>query len=117
MTVPERSYLFIDDIIEAMGSIVEYLNGLTYEEFSNDRMRIDAVLRNVQIIGEAAKNTPDEIKERYPNVPWRRMVGLRNIVVHSYFGIDLETIWTIGKENIPDTMDLMVQIQKEINKH
>lgn len=111
-----RSELFLEDLIESMEIVMEYLDGLTYEEFENDRMRIDAVLRNIQIIGEAARNIPDDIREKNPGVPWGRIVGLRNIVVHAYFGVDLEIIWKIGKENIPETKPMIVRILKDLDE-
>jgi uncharacterized protein with HEPN domain len=110
----DRSKLYVTDLLESMDNVIEYLDGLTYAEFSNDKMRVDAVLRNIQIMGEAARNISDEIKEMYPEVPWRRIIGLRNIVVHAYFGVDLETIWKIGKENIPDTRPLIWKIMEEM---
>jgi len=77
---------------------------------------MDAVLRNIQIMGEAARNISDEIKEEYPEIPWRKIIGLRNIVVHAYFGVDLGTIWEIGTLNIPQTRPLIVEMRREIQK-
>ena len=64
-------------------------------------MIVDAVVRNFEIIGEASKNIPEKIRNKYPSVPWRKMIGLRNLISHEYFGIDYEMIWTIAKESLP----------------
>ncbi len=68
---------------------------MTYEDFENDERTVDAVIRNLEIIGEAARNIPDEFRNKYSDIPWRRIVGLRNVVIHEYFGVDLENIWEI----------------------
>ena len=85
----KRNYrLFVEDILESMNRIEEYIKNISIEEFKNSNIIFDAVIRNLEIIGEAAKNIPDEIKEQYEFVPWPRMAGLRNILIHEYFGID-----------------------------
>ena len=78
---------------------------------------MDAVIRNLEIIGEAAKNIPMRIRDKYPEVPWKRMIGLRNIVVHEYFGIDTHIIWRIAIYNIPETKPSILSMYKnEIQK-
>ena len=77
-------------------------------------MVIDAVIRNLEIIGEAIKNIPDDVKEKYPSVPWKRMVGLRNIITHAYFGIDLENIWKIITQNISEVKPDIIKILDEL---
>jgi uncharacterized protein with HEPN domain len=115
----DRSELYLKDLLDSMDQVMAYLEGMTFDEFEKDKMRIDAVLRNIQIIGEAARNISEEIKENYPDIPWRRMIGLRNIVVHAYFGVDLEMIWRISTVNIPQTqpqLEKVVEFFKEINE-
>ncbi len=87
---------------------------MTYEDFTKDNLVKDAVLRNLEVIGEAAKNIPDEIREEYSNVPWKRIIGLKNIVIHEYFGVDFENIWKIITENIPETKPYIEQILKKL---
>ncbi|HRN25618.1 MAG: DUF86 domain-containing protein [Ignavibacteriaceae bacterium] len=84
-----------------MNRIAEYLEGLDLNLFCNDTKTVDAVIRNFEIIGEAAKNLPDEIKIKYPEVPRKEMYYLRNKVSHEYFGIDYEVIWDISKNHLP----------------
>lgn len=74
---------------------------------------VDAVVRNFEIIGEASKKIPTDIQERYPEIPWRKMYGLRNLIAHEYFGIDYEMIWEIAKANLPQNRD---DLQKIIEK-
>jgi len=87
--------LFLYDILECIEKIEKYVSGMTYEDFENDERTVDAVIRNLEIIGEAARNIPDEFRNKYSDIPWRRIVGLRNVVIHEYFGVDLENIWEI----------------------
>lgn len=101
--------MFIEDILESIEKVESYLEGLDYKKFITKSIVVDAVIRNLEIIGEASRNVPDSIRELYPSVPWKRMVGLRNIATHAYFGIDLEIIWKIAKENLSETK---VQIKK-----
>ena len=111
MSKDKRHYsLFFEDTIDAMNKIESYIKDLDYDSFSQNNMIIDAVVRNLEIIGEAVKNIPDNIIDKYPDIPWKRMIGLRNIVIHTYFGIDLENIWKIVTENIPDVKPKIIEI-------
>lgn len=113
----KRHYsLFIEDAIDAMNKIDNYIEGLDYDSFTKNSMVIDAVIRNLEIIGEAIRNIPDNIIDKYPDIPWKRMIGLRNIVIHTYFGIDLENIWKIITENIPEVKPQIILILDEIKK-
>lgn len=105
--------LFINDIIDAITKIETYIKDLDYDDFIKNNMIQDAVIRNLEIIGEATRNIPSYVKEKYPNVPWKRMVGLRNIVIYGYFGVDLENIYKIVKENIPEAKPYIMKIFDE----
>lgn len=110
-----RSYkLYINDILESMNKIVKFTAGMDYSDFSRNEMVIDAVLRNIEVIGEAAKNIPDDIKDKYTEIPWKRIIGLRNIVIHEYHGVDLENIWKIVNENIPSVRPVFEKIREEV---
>lgn len=82
------SNLYIRNIIESMEKILDYTSGLDFDDFIENGMAYDAVIRNFEIIGEAARNIPDEIAAQHPEIPWSDMVGMRNILIHSYLGID-----------------------------
>lgn len=91
-----RDYrVYLDDMLESVQKVDSYLNGISFEAFENDSMRIDAVVHNLQIVGEAAGKIPDEIRSKYPQVEWRKIVGFRNNAVHEYFRVNLETVWAI----------------------
>lgn len=92
--------VFLDDIIEACDKIDRYTAGLTADQFRQDDKTIDAVVRNLEIIGEAAKNVADDARAKIA-VDWKRMAGLRDVLIHGYFGIDLEIIWDIVENKIP----------------
>jgi len=91
-----RDYrLFLDDILEAVEKIRGYTSEMDYETFKGDTRTQDAVVRNLEVIGEAARSLPDDVKARAPEIEWRKIVGLRNILVHEYFGASLPIIWDV----------------------
>lgn len=97
-----------------MERIEEYIDNLDFKKFKKTYIVVDAVIRNFEIIGEASKNIPSGIQEKYPEIPWRKMYGLRNLIAHEYFGIDYEMIWEIAKRNLPQNRkDLQKIIEKE----
>jgi uncharacterized protein with HEPN domain len=93
--------MYLEDILLGMNRILEYTKGLSLEEFKNDYKTVDAVIRNFEVIGEASKNLPKDLKDRFPNVPWDEMYLMRNKVSHEYFGIDHEIIWDVAKNHLP----------------
>lgn len=102
--------LYVGDMLSAMSRIERYVKGLSFDDFVKSDIVIDAVIRNLEVMGEAAKNVPDEVRDAHPEIPWRRIVGLRNIVIHDYLGIDLENIWRIATENIPEVRPLVARL-------
>ena len=102
MSDKEREYiLFLEDIQTALAKIEKYTEGLSFEEFCNFEMAVDAVLRNLEVVGEAVKNIPEGVRNRYHEVEWKEAVGFRNVLAHDYFGIDLESVWDTLKKNLP----------------
>lgn len=100
--MPHRSWeLRIADITEAIEIVLEYTAGMSFEQFVSDRKTIDAVIRNFIIIGEATSHLPDDLIERHPDLPWREMRDMRNIVVHEYFGVDNMVVWETLQKNLP----------------
>lgn len=98
-----RDYrLYLDDIIEAIDRISEYVKGMDYEAFAADQKTIDAVVRNLEIIGEAAGHLPEPAKESVLEIDWRKITGLRNILVHEYFGISKPIIWDVVQSKLAE---------------
>jgi uncharacterized protein with HEPN domain len=95
------SLLYLEDIHLAMERIQEYIAGLNFQRFKLDYKIADAVIRNLEIIGEASKNLPKSIKDNYSDVPWEEMYRLRNRISHEYFGIDYDIIWEIIPKHLP----------------
>jgi uncharacterized protein with HEPN domain len=106
--------LYVQDILEAIGRIEQYLEGLTFEQFSKDIKTIDAVIRNFAIIGEAAKNIPVSVKREHPEIAWKRMTGMRDKLIHEYFGVDLQIIWDTSKIDLATSKPLLERLLKEI---
>jgi uncharacterized protein with HEPN domain len=94
--------LLVEDILEAANKIIQYCNGLNFEEFTSDSKTIDAVVRNFEIIGEAANRLPGDFKDLHPTVDWQRIRGFRNRIVHHYFGIDKSILWQVKETYLPD---------------
>ena len=105
--------LFLQDMIESAGKVRRYAEGLSLESFQQDGMAYDAVLRNLEIIGEAAKHIPPEIRDRYPEVDWRGVAGLRDLLAHAYFGLDDNTLWDIIQTKLPDFLSQANRIAEE----
>jgi hypothetical protein len=93
--------LLCGDITEAVGRILQYTSDMTYSEFSADTRTQDAVVRNLEILVEAVKNLPEPFKKQYPEVPWRFIAGMRDKLIHHYFGVSLEIAWETARSDIP----------------
>ena len=115
MNPKERRFeLYLEDMMTSIDRIGQYTVNCDFNSFCNSTLIVDAVVRNFEIIGEAAKNIPEEIKRKYNEVPWKKMYGLRNLVSHVYFGIDYEMIWEIIKNDLPQNKnDLQSIIERE----
>jgi uncharacterized protein with HEPN domain len=100
--MPRDPRLYLDDILEAAAKIRDYTTGFDYPRFAADGRTQDAVVRNLEIIGEAAGRLPDEAKAGAPDIEWRKIVGLRKVLAHEYFGVTLPMIWGVWEHRIND---------------
>ena len=109
-----RDWLFrVHDILEAIAAVQKYVSGMTFDDFVADRKTVDAVIRNLIIIGEAAGHIPDEICKSEPEVPWSDMRAMRNFVVHEYFGVSDKIIWDTLQANLPPLVGLLETIAEK----
>ena len=109
-----RDYkLYLHDIKEATEKIETFTKGFTFEEFTQDAKTVDAVIRNLEIIGEAAKHIPKRVKERHSDIDWKAMAGMRNILSHEYFGVRIGIIWKTIGERLPELRYRIEEILKE----
>jgi len=99
--MPRDYRVSLADILEASRKVRQYTEGLTPEMLSMDSKTLDAVIRNLEVIGEAVRMVPDEIRSAHPEVAWKKIAGLRDILIHRYFGIDLEIVWDIVQTKVP----------------
>jgi uncharacterized protein with HEPN domain len=105
-----NSGLLVEDILESCGKILKYTEGLSFEGFIGDPKTVDAVVRNFEIIGEAAGRLPEEFKDAHPEIDWFRIRGFRNRIVHDYFGIDHSIVWQIKDKFLPGLVEILSKL-------
>ena len=111
----KRNYRFyVSDILQAMESIDEFIGERNFDEFVSNDEKASAVIRKLEIIGEATKNVPDFIKKKNKDVPWKDMADMRDKLIHVYFGVDHEIVWEVIKKRLPEIKPLIEQILEEI---
>ncbi len=106
----------IDDIHGSLDKITRYVKDLQYDTWKNDEKTIDAVIRNLEIIGEAANQIPQHIQEQYPDIPWFQMKGMRNILIHEYFGVDADVLWQTICEDLPILKSKLRAVEKDTER-
>ncbi len=116
MKKPKRNYqIFVKDILDSISSIERFVRKLGYDKFIKDDKTASAAIRKLEIIGEAAKNIPSFIKEKQPEIDWKSMAGMRDKLIHDYFGVDTEILWAVIKEDLPHIKPLIKQLLRDIS--
>ncbi len=105
---------YIEDILNAMEKADIFIKEMGYENFINDEKTVYAVIRALEIIGEATKHIPDEARQNYPEIPWTDMAGMRDVLIHDYVGVDVETVWLTVKDKIPQIKPLIERMVKDL---
>ncbi len=114
---PSREWrLRLDDMVSAIRRIMTYESGVSFEEFEADDMRVDAVIRNFGVLGEAARHAPTDVETAHPAVPWRKMRDMRNVVVHSYHAVTIKTIWDTAREDLPILLPQLEAMLDELDR-
>ena len=105
---------FIEHILDSINAIEEFSKNMNKEKLMSNRLKQSAIVREIEIIGEAVKNISESLKDKHPEIEWREIVGTRDKMIHHYFGVDLNIIWNIVKINLPDLKDKTLKIKKEL---
>lgn len=103
--MPRDYSVYLSDMLDAIDCVATYTEGYSIGKLRNDRKTLDAVVRNLEIIGEAAKNVPQRVRSRHPEIDWKKLAGLRDILIHQYFGIDIEIVWDVVVNKLPALND------------
>lgn len=108
--------VYLDDIINSMKLIQRYVRGMKMDDFLDDVQVQDAVMRRLEVVGEAAKHIPEDLRKQHPEIPWREMSGLRDVIIHGYFGVNMARVYKIAHDDVPDIRKKLETLKKSAKK-
>jgi uncharacterized protein with HEPN domain len=109
-------HFYVDDMVGFSEKVIAYTEGLDQQEFTQSGLNYDATLRNLELIGEAATHIPDNVRNSFPNIPWRQIIATRNRLIHGYLGIDNDTLWSIIETDMPSLLKELLAMQQDIRR-
>ncbi len=113
----KRDYCdYVADALNSINEIEEFVEGLDFDEFKGNKKTVNAVIRSLEVLGEAAKNISGELREKYSGIPWGRMAGMRDKLIHEYHGVDLEIVWAVLKEELPPLKPKIERMLESLEK-
>ncbi len=101
---------YLNDIFSAIDEVEEFTKGMSYDAFAADRKTINAVIRSLEVLGEATKHIPAAVRKQHPDIPWKNMAAMRDVLIHNYMGVDLKTVWKVAKERLPELKPLLEKL-------
>lgn len=111
----KRDYIdYLQDIMDSINAVEEFVKGMEYVDFKKERKTLFAVIRGIEVIGEATKNIPRTIRSRYPEIPWNDMAGMRDKLIHEYFGVDIDVLWKTVQQDLPKLKVLILKVVDEL---
>ncbi len=106
---------YLEDILTAIDETSKFTDGISYEAFTQDKMRVNAVIRSLEVLGEAAKKIPDDLRNQADEIPWKYMAGMRDKLIHEYFNVDLQMVWIVVKTEIPPIRPEIESLIKQLD--
>ena len=113
----QREYLdYLNDIYEVINKGISFINEMSFEDFRKDERTQFAIIRVIEIIGEASKKIPDRVKSQSEEIPWREIGGMRDLLIHDYFGVNIKVVWETTKNDLPDLKDKIYKLIQDLTK-
>ena len=103
---------YLDDIRDAIAEVEEFTCGMDYESFAADKKTVNAVIRSLEVLGEATKQIPALFRKKHPEIPWSKMAGMRDVLIHDYMGVDLRTVWNVVRDRLPELRSSLERISQ-----
>jgi len=101
---------YLADILTAIVEVHDFIQGMSFEEFAADKKTVNAVIRSLEVLGEATKHIPAAFRHKHVDIPWSRMAGMRDVLIHDYMGVDLMTVWKVAQERLPEIRPLIADL-------